>query len=195
MFKLQPLLLLLILEYSNTGILDRFNRNLSVVLVYSAHGTAPFTTVILTASHLKGVGTFYLPCGLSDILALGATTAYNFLINPSNDGYYRVALLDWDASAYTYFSPLFKAQTSAIEQKTLWFLNSYGEFEQVTFVRQSEQHKVTSSELFTPYGLNKFDVPYTLTLGRKAYNVRAQDEKIYTGTFTEALMPWLKLTR
>lgn len=189
----------MILQFGTSGVLDPYYRNCYLMLIYGPVG-GPVTQTPMTAGIPLGPGlgpggigyTYYIPCGLEDIRLINPAFI-PLLVVPNVDVYYRVALIDADANKYAFISPMFKVGNGAMEITRLLFQNSYGHFEGVSFVRMSEQHITTSSDMFTPYvNSSAYDYPGQQQLGHKRYNIRANDLQTLTATFSEQLMPWLK---
>lgn len=179
-----------ILDWPVDGALSTTHRNCQVYVYYQNNGVGAVSDALLINTTLVGVGTWYLPCGLKEIffLAPGVEAAFR---NVNNNIYYHIVIFDVDAAEYAYVSPKFKVGTRVLERKRLWFLNTYGHFDQVTFARTEENLVTTSSEQFVPYTPTSPILPAQM-VGRKRYNVRAHDEITVTGHFAEALLPWLK---
>ena len=186
--------------WGTSGILNKFYRNCHVdIRVFWGLGTIFLGSI--TSTQLIGIGTFFLPKGLLDILYL-QPALNTYLLDSTNSGniYYNLTLVDDDANRDAYYSPLYKVCLSGIQTTCLWFQNMYGQFEQVSFVRYDEVFKTSSSEQFIPYGGSQFELvdseefstPDALGVGKKRYNVRANDEITLTALFNEQLMPWIK---
>lgn len=183
---------ILIEEYGTSGILSRTQRHLSLRILYWGAGDALAATTTLIASALIRTGPYYIPSGIQEIRLLSPTVA-NILINQAAPKYYRLYLVDVDASAIIFYSPVYKAMNTGIEQVRIWFQNYWGHFEQVSFVRNRAAFKVSSAEQFTPYPQYQISSGgLTAKTGRKRFNTRVQDELSFTGVFPEALMPWIK---
>lgn len=179
-----------------TGGLDPAFRNCRVWLFYQLNGVGAAVGELLIDSTLINVGTYYLPLGLKNIAAINSGLA-DLLVNPSSNFYYHIIIEDYDLGIYCYMSPKFKACTKALERRRVWFQNTYGHFEQVTFARMEENLVTTSSEQFTPYTpVYTTGAPAEATqakfMGHKRFNIRAHDEYTVTGHFAESLLPWLK---
>jgi len=178
-----------VLQYGISGILNRYTRNLMLVVIYSDLTTSTAYGIPATAASVDN-RLMYIPIGLKDLFVLDPALI-PLLVNGI---YYRVALYDLDAATYEFFSPMFKVGISAIESECLYFQNAYGHMEMVSFVRSSKEHVTSSSDQFVPYVANAVNYGSYINqnqLGHKRYNIRAADELTLTNTFPEALMPWL----
>lgn len=173
-------------------------RNVSLWIHYgNGANQSPSVIKKLINSQLITYGTYYIPYGLKEIESLDPTLI-PILTDVNQDYYYYIFLVDDTANKICFFTPTFRARNGAVEKYRLWFQNYYGHFEQVTFLRNTEKHKTTSSEQYTPLPINNFsplggaDPTKVINSGKKRYNVRVEDEISLTATFSELLMPWLK---
>lgn len=184
-----------VIEFGTYMSVSRLSRSCTAHLRYFIAGVA-YDTVTLTAPNPVTPGCWYIPSGLADIQHINPTLVA-LLTNVDNDAYYRVYLRDEDSGSVVVWSPLYHCKNTATERVRLWFQNMYGQFEQISFVRTSKVHKVTSGEQFRPYletftGIAPNDAnAYQLT-GRSRYNVRGQDEITLTTVVNEIMLPWLE---
>lgn len=189
-----------VIEFEPWPLLPLDSRNCTLWLLYGENGIlfslAPLisTPVVVTGPH-----TYYLPCGLEDIrqrlIAEGTGPIFDDFTDASKNMYYRIGLRDEDSGEWAFFSPLFRVMQKAVESECLWFQSFNGHFEQVTFVRSTTKFTTNSSEQFRPYTQEYGTLgtpPSSLTLGRRRYNIRANDDITLTATFPEQLMDWLK---
>lgn len=144
-------------------------------------------------------GIWYLPYGQVDLIAIGggAPNLGPFLRDHIQFPYYRVQLTEpvVGAGQIEYFiSPMFRNLKKGYQNTRLWFQNNFGVFEQVSFIRQEEQFKTSSSSRFTPLstvGLTS-SARLDANTGNKRFNVTSNDEIEVTAVFAEVMMPWLK---
>lgn len=183
-----------ILEYGISGVLNRYTRNLMLVLIYTDSSGTVFVYPLPTTAASVTNGLYYIPIGIADLAAIDPLTT-PLLLTANANVYYRIGVYDIDALSYEFISPMYKAGNKAIESETLYFQNSNGHMEMLGFVRSSTKHNTTSSDQFKPYTANAATYDsYTgkQQLGHKRYNVRASDELMLSATFSEALMPWVR---
>lgn len=189
----------IIQEFGASGILSNWFRNCQVILLYWDSTLVISGSVALTPSSvgLNAGFTYYVPFGLKDILACPISGVIkSLLVNPNNNMYYCVGLLDDDAAAYCAFTPLVYCGNKSVEDVRIWFQNVYGHFDQITFIRNEEKFSVTSGEQFTTYDETIKDEQFgsftSLNKGKKRYNVRSEDELSLYVIVTEKHMDWMK---
>lgn len=181
----------LFLQFGSYSGLDLFSRVCQLNIFYIVEGAAFGAAVAIDSPQLiQAPGVYYIASGLQDI-ALYAPSIIPIIINPANNISYRMYIEDIDSGHLCWYSPLYKVMNKTVENTRLWFQNYWGHFEQLSFVRQSQTFKTTSSEQYRPLlaDLSQGNPQYT---GRQRFNVRVQDENSVMGIFPEGLMPWIK---
>lgn len=183
---------LTVIEFIHSGSLDPLSRNCRIgINASNPDGSITASAWLSGTITVDAPRTYFIPTGLSEISTIVGGTLTAALLDPNSNLYYQVFLFDLDSSHYCFFTPWYKPSAYAIERKRLAFQNAYGQFEWVSFVRNSEQFKSTSSEQFVPYSVQFLGLN-ALRMGHKRMAITGTDEMTYTAVFNEIQLPWIK---
>jgi len=174
------------------GPLPATSRNCKLGMFYDVPGGGSSGVLWLTTGSALTSGIHYLPLGLKEIFAVIPGIYPPFLTNPAAPYHYQLFLWDNDAGQYVFFTPWFKFKTTAVERVRLAFQNTYGCFEYVTFLRNSESFKIESSEQLIPYVRPFSSTVDPINMGHRRNSIKANDEITLSGVFKEVHMPWFK---
>lgn len=163
------------------------------LITYTATGVS--TVAVhqdLTVDPTLADGVWYVPTGIANILADQPT--FEAVLYAPTAVYYRMLL---NSTTHDYWvSPLYKIERTAIDAVSLFFVNFHGVYEQVTFIRNEQEHKVTSNNAFRGIRTTAYDVASTNRIdtntGHRRLGIRSADEMSATITLAEANVPWFK---
>jgi hypothetical protein len=155
--------------------------------------TSTIYIATVQSGYIMQSNTYYIPCGIADLIGFMSSGLQDTFLDPSNEVYYWLELIHTSGNNTAWVSPLFQVCSSTPETVRLYFQNSFGHMECVTFERNSQAFNTKGNDMFIPYEENSNTgtglIPLT---GHKKYNVRAFDEYTLVGNFPEVLMDWLK---